>query len=85
MPRYLYICTACEGSFEQAHSYRESVDKCALCKVEGKVQKNLSAPISSLRRRHKKSLAGEKVHQAIAAAKSEIKDDKKNLKKRIKK
>ena len=79
MPRYVYECTACRGTFEITHGMFFVLDRCKLCHSHETVyllpEFNITKPKKNLE--HSNQRPGKIVDQYIKDAKEEIKQEKK--------
>ena len=77
MPRYVYKCRKCDGSFTTFHSMTEDQDYCELCGEHDSVFRIPQMP--SVKMVDKK--VGQIVDEYIEDTKKEIKKEKERLKK----
>ena len=84
VPKYVYFCKECEGTFELKHSLQETCIICELCKVEDKLERRpstvfISKKVSNL---GTKSKPGEVVKATIEEIKQDLQEEHKRLKNR---
>jgi|7_EtaG_2_1085326.scaffolds.fasta_scaffold290041_1 putative FmdB family regulatory protein len=85
MGLYCYRCSGCEHVFEARHPYKERLTRCPSCKKNA-LSKILDKPIKILLKNQNTSpQTGHVVTKNIEMAKEEIKQEQKNLQKRVKK
>ena len=75
MPRYVYKCRKCEGSFTTFHGMTEDQDYCELCEESGCVFRIPQMPSVTI----VKEKAGKIVKEYIEDTKKEIKKEKERL------
>ena len=81
MPKYEYLCSACENTFTEIHSYKEVLAECPECNALDTLSKVLNTPVNlSYKRVQKVSKPGMVVNDAIASAKQEMEAHKEELK-----
>ncbi len=76
MPKYSYSCSGCGKDFEIYHSMFENIDRCILCEAYD-ITKKPSSFFSSMG----KEKAGQLVKEFIEQAKTEVGQEKENMKK----
>jgi len=84
VPKYVYFCKECEGTFKLRHSLQETCIICELCKGEGKLERRpstvfISKKVSDL---GTKSKPGEVVKATIEEIKQDLQEEHKRLKNR---
>jgi putative FmdB family regulatory protein len=79
MPRYFYRCDNCKHQFETVHSIKENLDHCEECDTKDAL-KRVPFPIRINKKGTQK--AGNIVKDFIKETTEEIKEEKKNLKKK---
>mgnify|MGYP003135594223 CR=1 FL=1 len=86
MGLYSYFCKGCEKNFEVRHPYKERLEVCPYCS-EKNPTKILNNPIKIINKRKSPDLskAGTIVKDSIQSAKEDIKKEKTNYRKRVKK
>ena len=83
MPKYEYLCSACENTFTEIHSYKEVLAECPECNALDTLNKVLNTPVNlSYKRVQKVSKPGMAVNDAIMSTKQEIEVHKEELKNR---
>ena len=83
MPKYEYLCSACESTFTEIHSYKEVLAECPECNALDTLSKVLNTPVNlSYKRVQKVSKPGMAVNDAIMSTKQEIEVHKEGLKNR---
>jgi putative FmdB family regulatory protein len=83
MPKYEYLCSACENTFTEIHSYKEVLAECPECNALDTLSKVLNTPVNlSYKRVQKVSKPGMAVNDAIMSTKQEIEVHKEELKNR---
>ena len=83
MPRYLYLCEACQKPLEIVHPYKEVVEGCSLCGARQSLRKVVS-PINIYKCRGPSGSpkVGDTVNETIIDAKKALKKDRVQLKNR---
>tara|TARA_R100000995_G_scaffold84568_2_gene63682 strand:- start:17839 stop:18099 length:261 start_codon:yes stop_codon:yes gene_type:complete len=83
VPLYNYTCLECEENFDIRHSYKEKNIQCTFCKSQN-IKKNLSNVLRVTKKCYNnKEKVGTKVQTAIEDGKSELKEYKKKLSKKV--
>ena len=76
MPRYVYRCGKCKGSFVTVHGIMEDQDHCELCYESSCVGRIPQMPTVKVVREE----SGKLVREYIEDTKKELKEEKKRLK-----
>ena len=83
MPKYEYLCSACEHTFTEVHSYKEVLTNCPECDEVDTLGKLLNTPVNlSYKRVQKNTKTGAVVNDAIMSTREEIEAHKDELKNR---
>ena len=83
MPLYNYTCLECEENFDIRRSSKEKNIQCTFCKSQN-IKKNLSNVLRVTKKCYNnKEKVGTKVQTAIEDGKSELKEYKKKLSKKV--
>jgi hypothetical protein len=77
MPRYIYRCKECEGSFMTVHGITEDQDHCELCYSSGTIFRIPQMPSVKIMREE----AGQLTREFIEDSKRTLEQHKKDLKK----
>ena len=77
MPRYVYKCHKCDGSFITVHGMMEDQDYCELCLESGCINRIPQMPSVRIA----KEEAGQIVREYIEDVKKDLSDEKKRLNK----
>ena len=84
MPKYVYFCEECEGSFEIKHSLQKTHTICELCGIEDRIERKPSAVFISKKdsKLPRKNKAGELLKATIEDSKQELRNEQARLKNR---
>jgi len=87
MPRYVYKCLSCNITYETSHKFKESPDGCPECREIKFLQKQLTTPISFVKKKeiNKRGAVGSAVEEAIEENREQLLQQKQQLKKKAKK
>ena len=81
MPRYAYICDACEEHFMTMHSSDELLDECEKCGEGGQLRKTLTTPLYSSAKPTKSQKVGQVTEEFIEESRKELKQQKESMNK----
>ena len=84
VPKYVYFCKECEGTFELKHSLQETCIICELCKVEDKLERRPSTVFISKKQSNLpgKTKPGSVMKTMIEETREELRDEQDRLTKR---
>ena len=85
MPVYIYRCSACDIIYETSHKFREKPQGCPECKETKYLEKQLTTPISVVKRikqGNNKKETGQIVKEAIIDNREQLKQQKEEMKKK---
>lgn len=85
MPKYIYKCSECNGSFEVIHSFGESVETCLQVNSESKCSpsstvKRVPQFMNLVKKQEREAQVGQLVNGHIEEAKREVEEYKKEMK-----
>ena len=79
MPKYFYLCSACENKITLYHSMSESVEDCAMCDTKKSLNK-LPSMFSFETDKESSARVGQLVEESIEEFKEDLKNQKSELK-----
>ena len=79
MPRYSYICKACEYQYDIMHSYKMILEDCPECDHTGTLEKMLNNFTTNIEKYNQDRKVGSVVKESIEEFRQELKEDKENF------